>query len=288
MLADYHIHSEFSDDSHASMESQIERGIELGLDEMCFTDHVDYGIKKDWTDPGEVLWRHGDGVGTPKTSMEPLMNVHYPEYLAKLYRMQRTYGDKITIKKGLEFGVQRHTIPQYERLLQDYGEQLDFVLLSMHQVDDKEFWTGEFMEGRTQEEYNLRYYEELLHVIQHFKGYDVLAHVDLIARYDPQGPVDFASIKPILTEIFQTAIADGKGIELNTSSWHYNLKDTTPARDILRLYRSLGGRILTIGSDAHKPEYLADDMDDARRILRDIGFTEFYTYDRHQPLAHKF
>ena len=249
MRADYHLHSEFSDDSHAMMESQIERGIELGLDEMCFTDHVDYGIKQDWDDPGEIGWRGGDGIGTPRTSLEPLTNVHYPEYFAKLYRMRRMYAGKIAIKAGLEFGIQTHTIPRYEQLLKNYGDELDFVLCSIHQVEDKEFWTGDFMKGRTQEEYNERYYKEMLDVVKAFKGYDVLSHVDLIARYDPKGPIAFEKIKDILTKIFETVIADGKGIEINTSSWHYGLKDTTPARDILRLYRSLGGTILTTGSE---------------------------------------
>lgn len=91
MRADYHLHSEFSDDSHAMMESQIERGIELGLDEMCFTDHVDYGIKQDWDDPGEIGWRGGDGIGTPRTSLEPLTNVHYPEL---------STSSRATIRKG--------------------------------------------------------------------------------------------------------------------------------------------------------------------------------------------
>ena len=282
MRADYHLHSEFSDDSHAMMESQIERGIELGLDEMCFTDHVDYGIKQDWDDPGEIGWRGGDGIGTPRTSLEPLTNVHYPEYFAKLYRMRRMYAGKIAIKAGLEFGIQTHTIPRYEQLLKNYGDELDFVLCSIHQVEDKEF-----MKGRTQEEYNERYYKEMLDVVKAFKGYDVLSHVDLIARYDPKGPIAFEKIKDILTKIFETVIADGKGIEINTSSWHYGLKDTTPARDILRLYRSLGGTILTTGSDAHKPEYLADHFDDAEAILRELGFTEIYTFQKHQAIAHK-
>ena len=48
MYADYHIHSEFSDDSREPMENQVRRAIELGLEEICFTEHVDYGIKKDW------------------------------------------------------------------------------------------------------------------------------------------------------------------------------------------------------------------------------------------------
>ena len=142
------------------------------------------------------------------------------------------------------------------------------------------------MKGRTQDEYNERYYQEMFDVVKAFKGYDVLAHVDLIARYDPAGPIAFEKIQGILTEIFKIVIADGKGIELNTSSWHYGLKDTTPARDILKLYRSLGGKVLTMGSDAHKPEFLADHMQDAQTILRDLGFTEIYTFDHHNPIAH--
>ena len=38
----------------------------------------------------------------------------------------------------------------------------NFIILSIHQVEDKEFWTQDFQRGKTQEEYNLRYYEELL------------------------------------------------------------------------------------------------------------------------------
>ena len=56
-------------------------------------------------------------------------------------------------------------------------------------------------------------------------------------------------------KILKTVIADGKGIEVNTSSYRYGLSDLTPSRDILKLYWELGGQILTIGSDSHKPVY---------------------------------
>lgn len=83
----------------------------------------------------------------------------------------------------------------------------------------------------------------------------------------------------MVAEILKLAIADGKGIELNTSSWHYGLDDTMPSRDILRLYKDLGGRIITVGSDAHYTKYMADHMEDARAILRDeIGMKEIYTF----------
>ena len=94
------------------------------------------------------------------------------------------------------------------------------------------------------------------------------------------------------TELMETQIEQGikddKGIEINTSSWKYGLSDTQPSRAILKLYRDLGGRIITVGSDAHKKEFLGDHFDDAYAILKDeIGFSEIATFDRMQPVFHK-
>lgn len=286
MYADYHIHTEFSDDSREPMENQIERAIELGLEEICFTDHVDYGIKKDWSE-GNIEWRGGDGVNYDDSQKDPLANVNYPEYFGKIARMRETYKGRIRIRQGLEFGIQTITIPQYERLWSLYGRQLDFVLLSMHQVDNREFWNQDFQSGRTQKEYNEAYYQEILKVIQRFKHYSVLAHLDLIIRYDRNGAYPFREVRDIIAEILKTAIADGKGIEVNTSSWHYGLSDTQPSRDILRLYRDLGGKIITIGSDGHTTRYLGDHIKDAREILKGLGFTQICTFDHMVPVFHE-
>ena len=80
--------------------------------------------------------------------------------------------------------------------------------------------------------------------------------------------------------------ADGKGIELNTSSHRYGLPDLTPSRNILRLYHELGGRILTIGSDSHKPDHLGAYIDEGKAELRTLGFREFCTFERMQPIFH--
>ena len=286
MFADYHLHSEFSDDSEELMEKQVERAIELGLEEMCFTDHVDYGIKRDWDDPEGIVTRHAIEHGKEVDLV--LANVNYPEYFAKLHRMQELYGDRIRIRQGLEFGIQSHTVPQYEKLYETWKEELDFTLFSMHQVHDQEFWTGDFQRGKSQKQYNDEYYEEILKTMQRFKHYSCLAHLDLLARYDPAGIYPFEKEKDIIAEILKLAIADGKGIEVNTSSWKYGLPDTQPCRAILRLYKDLGGRILTIGSDAHVTRYLADHHQEATAILRDeIGFREICTFDHMQPIFHK-
>lgn len=282
MLSDYHVHTYYSDDSEYPMEEVVKEAISLGLEEICFTDHVDYGIKRDWDDPAGMLYRPG-GPGEPERM--PLANVDYPAYAAEIESLRSKYRDRIAIKMGMEFGMQTYTIPQYEKLFSSYP--FDFIILSVHQVEDKEFWTQDFQRGRTQEEYNLRYYDEILALVQKYHNYSVLGHLDLISRYDEAGYFPFEKIRPIVTKILETVIADGKGIEINTSSHRYGLRDLTPSRDILRLYRDLGGRILTIGSDSHRKEHLGAYILDIMEEAKKLGFEEIYTFEQMQPIAHR-
>ena len=282
MFADYHVHTSYSDDSEYPMEEVVKDAIAQGMDEICFTDHVDYGIKRDWDDPHGMLYRPG-GPGEPERM--PLANVDYPAYAAEIDALKSKYRSKIMIKMGMEFGMQTHTIPQYEKLFSSYP--FDFIILSVHQVEDKEFWTQDFQRGRTQEEYNLRYYEEMLALVQQYHHYSVLGHMDLISRYDNAGIFPFERIRPIVTEILKTVIEDGKGIEINTSSYRYGLKDLTPSADILRLYRELGGRIITVGSDRHRKEHLGAYFTETIDALKGLGYKEIYTFDQMQPIPHE-
>ena len=86
--------------------------------------------------------------------------------------------------------------------------------------------------------------------------------------------------------ILRQAIADGKGIELNTSSFKYGLPDLMPSRRILRFYRELGGELLTIGSDSHETVHLGDHIREVRPVLRDLGFRPFCTFERMKPVFH--
>ena len=117
----------------------------------------------------------------------------------------------------------------------------------------------------------------MLSVVREYKDYSVLGHMDLIARYDEKGVYPFEKIKPIVEEILQVVIADGKGLEVNTSSYRYGLSDTTPSVEILKRYRELGGKIVTIGSDSHK---------ETKEMLRKAGYTQFCTYERMSPVFH--
>ena len=274
MFADYHVHTEFSDDSIYPVEDVIRDAVKMGMDEICITDHVDYGVKVDWDSGKEILYRNG----------EPLANVDYPAYMEKIRALKEQYDGRIRIRTGMEFGVQMHTIPLYEKLFTRYP--FDFIILSVHQVEDKEFWTQDFQKRRSQREYNERYYEEMLELVKNYKNYSVLGHMDLIKRYDEEGSYPFEKLRPVVEEILKIVIADGKGIEINTSSHRYGLDGTMPSEEILRLYRKLGGHIITIGSDSHKPEHLGTYIEKTKRLLKDMGFEKFCTYEKMKPVFH--
>jgi len=276
MLADYHVHTEFSDDCKEEMETVVRQAIALGIKELCFTDHVDYGIKVDQDEYQKMSESEKIKVGTN-------LNVNYPVYFQKIRSLRAKYQTEITIRQGLEFGIQTHTIDRYEKLFSAYP--LDFVILSCHQVGDREFWNGDFQKGKTPKEYNECYYEEIYSCIKRYKNYSVLGHLDMIQRYNDE-VYPFEASKELITDILRLVICDGKGIEVNTSSFRYGLKDLTPCTEILKLYLELGGQILTIGSDCHKAAEAGDRILHVRDVLKEIGYTQFCTFENMVPVFH--
>lgn len=260
MFADYHIHTYYSNDSECPMEEMIKKAILIGLEEIVFTEHVDYGVKVD-------------------------TNCDYKRYLEEITQMQKKYAGKITIKTGIEFGMQQHTIPLFQKDYDTYN--FDFVILSNHQIEDKEFWRYDYQRGKSQDEFQRNYYQAIYDVICEYKDYSVLGHLDAIKRYDEYGDYPDEKIIDIVEKILRQVIADGKGIEVNTSSFKYGLKDLTPSRALLEKYYQLGGSIITIGSDSHDKDQLGAHISEIKEVLKEIGFIQFCTFEKMQPIYHK-
>ena len=256
MLADYHLHTSFSEDSNCSMEDYIKRALEIGVEELCFTDHIDYGTKYTFS-------------------------CDCDKYYKNFIRYKEIFKDKINLKFGIEFGLQAHHIDYFQKIFEKYP--FDFVILSFHLIDDKDLWSGEFQRGKTQDEYNRKYYEEMLKTVQLYKNYSVLGHMDLMRRYDSNGEYPFEKTKDIIESILKQIISDNKGIEVNTSSFRYKLNGLMPSVEILKFYYNLGGKIITIGSDSHNVNHLGYKINYIKDILKEIGFKEFVTYDKLEP-----
>lgn len=90
----------------------------------------------------------------------------------------------------------------------------------------------------------------------------------------------------MIAEILKIVIADGKGIEVNTSSHRYGLTDSMPSAELLGLYKDLGGSIVTIGTDSHAPAHLGTYIGEAKSLLKGLGFRHFCTYEKMQPIFH--
>lgn len=260
-MFDFHMHSDFSEDCSTPMEATIESAIEKGFTQICFTEHVDY----DYPDPDFTF---------------DLDTVAYEQ---KIREMQERYDGKIIIKKGVEIGIQPHLFERYHTLLNE--NKFDFIICSMHASDKKDLHNGDFFVGRTAEEAYQFYYEELLYCVERFDRYSILGHIDLVKRYKELDTNN--DFHDVIGEIFKTIIPKGKGIEVNASGFAYGLGSAMPSKDILELYYDLGGEIVTIGSDAHKPEHVGYRFDEILTQLSDIGFRYIATYSNEEPTFHK-
>lgn len=259
-MFDYHMHSNFSADCETPMEKTVERAIELGLKEICFTDHIDYDYPdKDW-----------------------IFEFDLKEYDKKIKEVQERYRNQIRVKKGVEIGLQPHILQRYEDMMEQ--EQFDFVICSLHATEKKDLHFGEFFEGKTVDEAYEIYYTELLTCVRDFKEFSVLGHLDLVKRYTKEKSKN--NFHHIIKEIFAEIIPAGKGIEVNTSGYRYGLESGMPSLDILKLYKDCGGEIITLGSDSHVVDTLAVEFPLAIAHLKEAGFKYICTFTDGKPEFH--
>jgi len=100
---------------------------------------------------------------------------------------------------------------------------------------------------------------------------------------------DIGKYREDYTKLFKLIIKNGKALEVNTSPYRKGINDTMPERELLSLYKSLGGTKLTVGSDAHSEEEVGDGIETAIATLADIGFETVTLFDnngeRQIPIA---
>src|SRR5699024_8697934 len=251
------MHSTFSTDCETPMEETVQSAIDKGIKEICFTEHIDY----EYPDPSIVF------------------DLDIPAYTASIEGLREKYADQITIKKGVEIGVQPHLLKRYERLLEK--EYFDFIICSMHTTNKQDLHSGDLFKGRSAEEAYRMYYEELLTCVKQFDAYNVLGHLDLVKRYQTLHTEE--NFHDIIQEIFRVIIPEGKGIEVNASGYGYGLHSAMPSVDILQLYADLGGKFVTLGSDAHEARHVAYRFPEIIEQLLAVGIEYTATFTNRQP-----
>lgn len=188
----------------------------------------------------------------------------------------------LTLLCGAEFGQ----IPQNPVLagILYRDARLDLVIGSVHELpgmDDFYFLDYPHLDVPALMQ---AYFEEVLRLAQ-TDCYDILGHLTYGTRYLPnRADYDLTPHLPVIDEIFRTVIAKGKAVELNGSNLKADVPFTDPDVSLIRRYRELGGRYLTLSTDAHETKYVGYKMDVLEQLARDAGFTELTYFRKHQPV----
>lgn len=266
MFSDLHTHSAISDDAEDSMRAMALAAAEKGLELLCLTDHADLDALD----------------GSPQRQPFPL-----GEWRAAFEEAREAAGDRVALRLGLELGEADHH-PEAAAALA--AAVPDFIIGSTHNLlHTPDFYCGRpggeapalFNTAEKRRALLDRYVSEL-EATARLGFFDVLGHIGYPLRYmrpyEPQ--LSLMPWRDRLAELLRGLIAAGKGIEVNTSGLRGSLGETMPAPWLLRLYRDLGGEVLTLGSDAHRCRDLGAGITETKKWLAELGFRRHCVYNK--------
>jgi histidinol-phosphatase (PHP family) len=238
LIADIHMHTRFSVDGQNSIHDMCCAAIDRGLKIVCFTEHLDCCQ----TDHGYGFFR-----------IEP--------YFAAIAEARRKFGPRLKILSGIEFSEPARYTSERDIY---FVREFDFILGSVHQVDDTFMSGGSLVEKYGVDGVYERYFRLVLDNVA-LGGFDSLAHMDFPKRYIPKyNKIEF------LEDILRAMVKNNVALEINTSPLRKGMNETSPARDTLKAYADMGGTRVTVGSDAHFSSDIAAGFDYVSTILKEI------------------
>ena len=137
----------------------------------------------------------------------------------------------------------------------------------------------------TDEEMYREYFQSTLETVKKVQCFQSLGHLDYIVRYGYTREKDYSYHKyaDIIDEILKELIRKEIALEINTGGLKCGLGFTNPHPDILKRYRELGGTMVTVGSDAHRPEHVGYGFELLTQILTEAGFHYITQFSDRKP-----
>lgn len=264
--ADFHMHTEFSGDSDAPVRAMLDAALQKGMEAVCITDHIDEDYPEDST-----------------TGTNPFL-FDLDQYFQTLRGIKKEYADRLDLRIGVELGLQPHLGKRYRRITEKYP--FDFVIGSLHVIHGQDPYDGVIFEGCSDAEVYREAFQATLENLDQVADFDVLGHIDYVVRYGRNQAREYSyqAFSDEIDEILKKVIQMGKGIEMNMGGFKYGLGFCNPHPDVIRRYRELGGEIITVGADAHRPEHVAYDFEKAGDILKTCGFRYYAEYRNRKPI----
>ena len=258
-LCDYHTHTHFSFDGDPSSthDAMCRRALELGLSDIAFTDHFDVN--------GEV-----EKIYTPYDAQKAY---------ASMMEVKEKYKGRLNVVCGIELGNPTQYPDEAKAALEAFP--YEFVIGSLHNLKNvPDFWflNYEPMPDALIAQLFDRTLDETLEIAR-FPGISTLAHITYMHRYVTLAgrKLDFKPYYEKIEHLYRTIIERDVALEINVSTLWKGLGITMPTMELLKLYVDCGGKLMTIGTDAHAPVNLGKSLRQGYAILETVGIHEVMT-----------
>ncbi|MEK4471750.1 histidinol-phosphatase HisJ [Paenibacillus sp. FSL R7-0048] len=264
MHIDYHTHHERCGHAVGKLEEYVQRGIELGLQQLGLSDH----LPLIHVDPASYY---------PEMAM-PMAEL--PRYVEECLTLKERYRGVIDLRVGLEADYIEGYEEQIREILSPYP--WDYLIGSVHFLGEWDITDHRQVhgwEGKDALEVYRLYYDAVKKSA--LSGlYDIIGHMDVIKRfgYGPQTPEGTAEVRALELETLKVIADSGIAMELNASGLTKPCAEMFPAEHLLQEALKLGIP-LTLGSDAHDPAKLGDGLQEARSMLWHTGFRELAVFE---------
>ncbi len=182
-------------------------------------------------------------------------------------RLNEKYPIKVLL--GIEVGWKKSIHQRNLDIVKKYP--FDMVILSIHETEQYDVAAPEYRKGRTADDCYREYLRMALRAIENFDDFDTFAHIDYVLRY--VGHTDLSKHKEQLSAVFTKLIEKGKALEINTKTFS-DPQAVERMEYIVWLYTSLGGKKITLGSDAHTVSRHKNGFDKVIATLKANGITE--------------
>lgn len=271
-LVDIHNHCNLSSDSAAAPEEMAKTAFERGVAHFALTDHIELDEFND----GE--WDYWAAIDKTRPTFE---------------KLKAEYEGRMTIYYGAEIGQAMYDLHNAEKIIAEHD--YDFIIGSVHRTCHYEHMgkipDNEFDRKRVM----IEYWQDMLNLVEWGK-FCSLAHMTFLLRFvnvdTPTGLVvdkaersqaAYDTYKTIIDEILRIIVKKEIALEVNSSGYRRNLGGPMAAAPFIKRYKELGGKLITVGSDAHQPSDIAKDIDKCYALLRELGFNEICVFEKKEP-----
>jgi histidinol-phosphatase (PHP family) len=265
-IVDLHVHTDNSFDGNHSATFFCEQAEFMDLRAIAFTDHC------------EVDQFKGD----------PAYEKRIFQAFFEISKVRSAFRGKLLVLNGIELGQPVYDVETANDIIKRYD--YDQIIGSVHNLrGGEDFYFMENLSLNQAEKLLKEYFNEIIHMLD-WGGFDILAHLTYPLRYfysKSNLDIDLNKFKNQIDEILLRTAKSEKSLEINTAALRQPLNKLSPDVDVLKRFKELGGKYVSVGSDAHYAEHLAADIDMAYSAALEAGFDSITFFEKRTPMQMK-